>query len=413
DFHLDEYQVALIRAKAVEDYWRNQVGIATAVLDYASDQSAGRATEATTRRALAESLKAYEEAMTLYSTVQEAVQDAGSVARDAHVQLEAAGLALEAAIAVLEVAEADYAAMIEALTSDGNDTIVLDELFASYQDLIRTGGLFPADGDVDEAALVLAHLDRAALLANSERLVQAGEALRTLVSGIAGIPSLGDLAAFADAVFVPPDAATAPLETPAYGIDEHNPASVILSTLLAGLEHAAGATDDQEEKDASVAAYRVWVSLVAGMAKASADAALSSRLDAITLLAATDGAAWYADRTGGSAPSSRVALTLRRDVESAMRAVLEDRAGLELSALAVMLGHLQAPDATARAVSLVETYGAAGAVLTQESIQRAYDALRVLVSSLELSKNDDPDEFAASLEAIAASDSVIASFVNG
>jgi len=60
DFYLDEYQIALIRAKALVLYWERKTSIAEAVMDYASELSAGRMTEA-------EGLKAWEKAKTAYN----------------------------------------------------------------------------------------------------------------------------------------------------------------------------------------------------------------------------------------------------------------------------------------------------------------------------------------------------------
>jgi len=60
DFFLDEYQLALIRAKALVLYWEKKTSIAEAVFAYAGELSAGRMTEA-------ESLRAWEEAKTSYN----------------------------------------------------------------------------------------------------------------------------------------------------------------------------------------------------------------------------------------------------------------------------------------------------------------------------------------------------------
>ena len=60
DFFLDEYQLALIRAKALVLYWEKKTSIAEAVMVYAEELSAGRMTEA-------EGLRALEEAKSLYN----------------------------------------------------------------------------------------------------------------------------------------------------------------------------------------------------------------------------------------------------------------------------------------------------------------------------------------------------------
>jgi hypothetical protein len=60
DFFLDEYQIALIRAKALVLYWERKTSIADAIIAYAGELSAGRMTEA-------EGLRAWEEAKAAYN----------------------------------------------------------------------------------------------------------------------------------------------------------------------------------------------------------------------------------------------------------------------------------------------------------------------------------------------------------
>ena len=60
DFCLDEYQIALIKAKALVLYWERRTGIAEAVLKYADELSAERMTEA-------EGIRAWEEAKSAYN----------------------------------------------------------------------------------------------------------------------------------------------------------------------------------------------------------------------------------------------------------------------------------------------------------------------------------------------------------
>ena len=60
DFFPDEYQIALIRAKALVLYWEKKTSIAEAVMSYAEEYSAGRMTES-------EGLRALEAAKTLYN----------------------------------------------------------------------------------------------------------------------------------------------------------------------------------------------------------------------------------------------------------------------------------------------------------------------------------------------------------
>ena len=66
DFYLDEYQIALIRAKALVMYWDKKTKIAEAVQAYAEDLSAGRMTEAEGLQALDDAKKAYNNSLADY-----------------------------------------------------------------------------------------------------------------------------------------------------------------------------------------------------------------------------------------------------------------------------------------------------------------------------------------------------------
>jgi len=66
DFYLDEYQIALIRAKALVLYWERKTSIANAVMTYAGELSSGRMTEAEGLRAWEEAKAAYNKSLALY-----------------------------------------------------------------------------------------------------------------------------------------------------------------------------------------------------------------------------------------------------------------------------------------------------------------------------------------------------------
>jgi len=68
DFHLDEYQIALVRAKALVLYWERKTAISQAVAAYANDLSAGRMTDAEGLRAWEEAKAAYNESLIIYET---------------------------------------------------------------------------------------------------------------------------------------------------------------------------------------------------------------------------------------------------------------------------------------------------------------------------------------------------------
>jgi hypothetical protein len=68
DFCLDEYQIALVRAKALVLYWERKTKIAEAVTSYAEELSAGRMTEAEGIRAWEDAKAAYNESLVVYES---------------------------------------------------------------------------------------------------------------------------------------------------------------------------------------------------------------------------------------------------------------------------------------------------------------------------------------------------------
>jgi hypothetical protein len=66
DFYLDEYQIALLRAKALVLYWERKSSIVDAVKNYAEELSAGRMTEAEGIRAWEEAKNAYNASLAAY-----------------------------------------------------------------------------------------------------------------------------------------------------------------------------------------------------------------------------------------------------------------------------------------------------------------------------------------------------------
>jgi hypothetical protein len=82
DFFLDEYQVALLRAKALVLYWQRKTEIADAVMVYAEDLSAGRMTEAEGLRAWEEAKAAYNNSLAVYETELSKLNGKGEAVRE-------------------------------------------------------------------------------------------------------------------------------------------------------------------------------------------------------------------------------------------------------------------------------------------------------------------------------------------
>jgi len=68
DFYLDEYQIALIRAKALVQYWERKTSVADAVMAYANELSSGRMTDAEGLKAWEDAKNAYNNSLIVYET---------------------------------------------------------------------------------------------------------------------------------------------------------------------------------------------------------------------------------------------------------------------------------------------------------------------------------------------------------
>ncbi|MDR1862432.1 MAG: hypothetical protein LBQ67_00775 [Treponema sp.] len=136
-FHLDEYQVELLRAQAAASYWSERLAAAEAVSAYAADLSAGRMTEAESLVRWRESKAAYDAALEAYASVQERLSAAGlnlALVRD--VMIGAAD-ALEQAERTLEELNSQYALKMAAYRVQSKD-FILNELanyYAALSDL--------------------------------------------------------------------------------------------------------------------------------------------------------------------------------------------------------------------------------------------------------------------------------------
>jgi hypothetical protein len=77
DFYLDEYQIALVRAKALVLYWERKTAIASDVSVYATELSAGRTTEAEGILAWEKAMTAYNESLTAYERELKSLNEIG------------------------------------------------------------------------------------------------------------------------------------------------------------------------------------------------------------------------------------------------------------------------------------------------------------------------------------------------
>jgi len=87
DFYLDEYQIALLRAKALVSYWERKSSIVDAVKNYAEVLSSGRMTEAEGIRIWEEAKKAYNESLAAYENELSELSNIGNDVKEQQVIL--------------------------------------------------------------------------------------------------------------------------------------------------------------------------------------------------------------------------------------------------------------------------------------------------------------------------------------
>lgn len=347
---LDEYRIAVIRAKAAEGYWNKRVGIAQAVVAYAEDLSSGRATEAESAARLGQARAAYEAAGRAYADAEGALRNAGASVSSAREEASAARGALSAAGAELESAAREYAELMGALAS--GDARLRNELVERYRELISAGGLSTERGSPGETAMAAAYYEAARRLGVAEALELSSQALRVAVrgesgSGGDGLPSLAELYRAAHAVIAPPDHSVGALRPEDYGLGEGDFAAPMIEALRRAMESESAALSGALGRVEIRRRYGELAASAAEGARLRAEAALGARLAGIALLGAKDLASWYAGLPGTSSLSAEAAGLLSsggaeaalalREAE-ASRALLRARVALELEAVRSILG---------------------------------------------------------------------------
>lgn len=407
DFCLDEYQVELVRAKAIEGYWARRVEIADAVLEYAVDISSGRATAGDNIRNLEAASKAWNDALLRYDEAQAQLKEAGALVAGAREAMAGAREALAVAGARLENLDAEYSILMGSLVA-GDIGFIGDALIARYRDLIGQGGLTMTDGAASEASLLAAYLEKARALGLAIDIERSGEALRVAVNGGEGEPSLAQLKAAWVEILELADPSEAPLDAGAYGIPETSVEYAAIQSLLQELQKALAGAGSSREREVVLESFQRLLSKTADRARTRAGVALDTRLDGIALLGAQSAAAWYRDRAGGLLPEGSLATVLAADQRSASRNCLLARAELELEALGVIAGIIPEGRASDDANSLTPWWSSG-----DMPAEAAYGSLSRLVDFLHDRVDSDDATFDAGIEALARGDASIAMFARG
>jgi hypothetical protein len=317
DFNLDEYQIELIRAKAVAGYWEKRLEIARAVAAYAADLTAGRITDSEGVVAWENAKAAYDAALAFYQEAQEGYAALGGNVAAKQAELGLARDALKEADKRLEDLNKQYALELSVYIV-GNNDFILNELVSEYRRLCAWYE------STEGRNAYITYIAKARDLGVAQGIEDSAALFKEIVAGSEGRKSLAALAAEVEEI-VAVDAAALPQAIADYGIAIDNPYYGVLENLLAAWR------DSQES--AAKDRYGSLIVSVSLAAKAWAESRVESRIASLELLRAGSLEAWYGAYGGVLDPAKSVEARLAEDYETGQKRFLDARVALELEAL--------------------------------------------------------------------------------
>ncbi len=145
DFCLDEYQIALIRAKALVLYWERKSAIAEAVIIYANEFSAGRITNVEGIQAWENAKTAYNESLAAYERELGKLNTLGEDIQKQQIVLQNLSREMLRAEEILNKFNSDYSTLVTASLINREDFYLLD-LNTKYELLVEKYKLFQQTG---------------------------------------------------------------------------------------------------------------------------------------------------------------------------------------------------------------------------------------------------------------------------
>jgi len=134
DFCLDEYQIALIRAKALVIYWERKTAISDAVKNYADELSAGRMTEAEGLRAWEAARNAYNKTLTTYEIELNKLNSASDDVRRQQEKLNELTILLQKEEQVLNKLNSEYTILASSSVIN-NFNNILNDINTKYKNV--------------------------------------------------------------------------------------------------------------------------------------------------------------------------------------------------------------------------------------------------------------------------------------
>jgi hypothetical protein len=195
--YLDDYQVALLGAKATEAYWQKQVDIAAAVAAYAHDTSSLRPTETQTEQAYQTAWNNFESKQASYQAALDALEACGTDVGGKRQEILRLNAELQARDSELKAARQEYQAIIDLFGAKDDSTFRL-QIQGYYKDLCQTSGLAALEDEQGKTDLTAYadYLNAMNTLGMEEQVNGAVKAVSQLVLGdtVTDVAPLQDLA---------------------------------------------------------------------------------------------------------------------------------------------------------------------------------------------------------------------------
>jgi len=189
DFYLDEYQIALIKAKALVLYWERKTEIAESVMSYAVELSAGRLTEAEGIRAWEEAKTAYENSLSDYERELKKLNNIGINLESQKENLNILAEKMKKEEEILSRLNADYTALIS-ISAGNQKSFYSDNLNEVYTILAEKYKIFTETGT---EAVYKNTLEYGMKWDIAEKQQNANEIKKLLLNGSSDLLSLSEL----------------------------------------------------------------------------------------------------------------------------------------------------------------------------------------------------------------------------
>jgi murein DD-endopeptidase MepM/ murein hydrolase activator NlpD len=325
DFVLDEYQIALIKAKVLVNYWEKRTDIANAVQEYATDIGAGRMTEAESLLLWENAKAAYENSIAEYETEMNKLNDIGAEIQDKTNILNDYLKRVNEAEEELNKINNEYFRFIQIVNGKSIE-FIKNELMSKYDELLAEyKAVFGKDGN----NFYQRELELAAKIELMWKNEERQAVIEYLINGDGeDFPSYNDLKNAWEQILLFDEFDPIPESSVECGINSNDPRGILIDWLI-------------QEMDEN---YDIIIRELCYAAKTEAYAALKIREMEINMLVDPPDAGneygsteWYNDAWGVVYSGVDLGEHLLDDYEKAFEKLIEKRVLIEIEALTCLL----------------------------------------------------------------------------